>query len=323
MGILKFWAMFIEPTGPSLPFGLALLTYQTGTLRRVSPQVPRSGGSMNMAIYYIVLLALSLGLQTNSQANPTNAQGNSPKPTVSLKDISGDVRVKLKGGLVWIPASKDQMLGPGEKVYTSDKSTVLIQYLESKVVLKMTPFSLMRIADRPPLMSQFARSFGVEKRKGDSLVIPENGVRILARPDDWGEEQNSEAKSGPSGPGLVDQYVRPVRVEYPNAQTFAGAAKFPLRIPFKVDPNFASVNLWAYVWKRGKGSTPVSKVFSKGNFSGVTFSSEGEYVVQLVCEDESCASGPIKVQVLKGSAADLIDRIGNEGLDGKATVILP
>ena len=42
--------MLREPPGPSLPFGLALLTYQTRTFRRVSPQVPRSGGSLNMAL---------------------------------------------------------------------------------------------------------------------------------------------------------------------------------------------------------------------------------------------------------------------------------
>ena len=42
-------AIFRGPPGPSLPFGLALLTYQRRTLGRVSPQVPRSGGPVKMA----------------------------------------------------------------------------------------------------------------------------------------------------------------------------------------------------------------------------------------------------------------------------------
>lgn len=243
-----------------------------------------------------------------------------------LRSVSGDVRLKKRGSYIWGRAVAGTELYPGDKIYTGENARASIEYKGIKKAIEMKSQSLVRVGYEPPRMSQFKRIFGVERQgknpaKGSSEPIEkEAGVRILGRPDDVSYEGGGTQSSDLSED--ISE-IRPLRILYPTSHTILGMTGQSARIAVQVESTFKTENLWVYVWQKGKGAIPVQKIFSRGDLAELRLTEPGKYILQIVCEDESCASDALRLEVIQGSRVEILEILKKLKFNANTSVVIP
>ena len=244
-------------------------------------------------------LDIASKLELAPQAHEFRAR--SPKEQVAvIFQTTGTALVKLHGSAHWLRATSGLPLQPGDKIQTLAGGTMRIEYYGTGASILMNQLSYLQVARNPPQFSRFKRKNGI----ANSKIWEE--TRALLNSSTIANPQTAERKKTDQNEQVLFRGLNLQRdttripVLSPQGDVTLATTKMPAKMAITLESTWNNVGLWAYVWNVSNAQpTPDWIGYSRGGFSGIPFKSTGRYVVQIITEDESRTTRPIRVFVEK------------------------
>ncbi|MEN9530591.1 MAG: hypothetical protein RI932_2464 [Pseudomonadota bacterium] len=249
--------------------------------------------------------------------------GESPvSPTdspVYAIDLEGEARYKRPAWLNWWPLKPGVELQPGDLVYVSDESKVVLYFISQDSIVTLPEGTLFHVGLTVPQMSKLRTSGGVsseiggepEKKVKSPLTEARFSTRVIQNP---GIKKAGAPDSDPANrpPEVItDEDLKIVRntrtlnIRYPGPNVEVYASKFPTSIPVTFEVSDRRMQLWGYLWK-GKELEPQWSSVASSGFPRVPIEKPGNYVFQAMSEDELYASPPILIRAVKRGEEDYL-----------------
>lgn len=223
------------------------------------------------------------------------------KPVAKIYDFSGQVSVKFNGESNWQRVSEKCDLYSGDSVFAHEKSALRIEYYGAGATLQLREFSFFIVGKNPLGYSRFKRKSGygntslsISKSSGDNFTIAkpsDNKSGTIAAPrDELGIEMQRD--------------VTRIPVLEPVGNVTLFSKEFPAFLTLKFENTWDGIGLWCFVWaSAADSSTPVWVGFNRGSFKEIPIPKPGDYMVQIITEDETRTTRPIFVSAKKRTPA--------------------
>lgn len=273
----------------------------------------------------------------------TPAQGSS-QSVASVLEMHGTVMMRPAAQAEWRPVRFNTMLKVGDVVYVGDESKLVYTYKREKANITMPSNSIFEITRTPSISSKVFRTFYKTKTIGERKLAKGEKAklrkkRIYVRMEQSPSENkgaqekkeekgdNKEQDGGGAAAFTFERQAKAIRILEPlgdlNIVSNYGVVSFPVRLEKPAETK----KLFGYLWKREGSPRPMWTGVVEGNrFEEVVIPAPGDYVFQVVSEDDEYISPLINVTLSSSQDVNAADVIGKqfvaEKWEGKRVLVL-
>lgn len=219
------------------------------------------------------------------------------KPVANIYEFSGQISLKPKGESNWTRVAEKMDLFAGDSVFVHKDGTIHIEYYGAGASLMMKEFSFFIVGKNPPGYSRFKRKSGY----GNSSIgfsREQSNDSAVAKPTMEGAKKSTSVQQN-LGIQMQRDITRILVIE-PLGDVHLFARNFPTLLSVKFEKTWDEVGLWCFVWSTSAHSSePVWVGFRKGSVQDIPIEKPGNYIVQIITEDESRTTRPIVVSAKK------------------------
>ncbi|MEI8024750.1 MAG: hypothetical protein WCI18_00245 [Pseudomonadota bacterium] len=227
----------------------------------------------------------SKAFQNTKAQVPLKNVNPSQKILAQLKDIFGEIRVKRAFSATWNQVFTGVDLYDGDQVYGGSVSAAKVVYTRDGSQISLSGYSLLRIAQLPPLKSEYSRGSTT-----NSEFVPPEGTTEFAylMKDPGGQAVKAPKLSDAEVEALRQRSIVKDKIVIlgPAGNLMLFAKSFPAPLAVRLERLWDNTKLWAYIWDQSQsGSAPVWTGPSRGSFSKVLIPKPGIYFLVIKSED--------------------------------------
>ncbi len=215
---------------------------------------------------------------------------------VKLEAVVGNIRVKPAGELNWQDLEKTRLLQDGDLLFTGERSSVKVVYVNARATLAIPPETMLRVSEQPPYMSRYRRT-----------TLDPGGERTLTLAASPAQAKREGGESEAVNTAFsVTREVAVIPVVFPEAGAEIFVRRFPATLAFRLGVTRGAETLWGYLWEKDGSPQPIWLGMGNGNFSQIPVNKAGSYIFQAVAEDDAASSIPVEVKVRLGTSFQLV-----------------
>ena len=240
---------------------------------------------------------------------------------VYVLNFEGTVRYKHPHKTFWYTLFPSAQLYFGDILYIYPGSSVTIRYPSKSATVKIEHNGFFVITPEVPQLKYYERVFN-RSTTGKKQKDPKKNTHLSPflrhitpseKPDEDKSKKVDEIKNSSLN---VKRDLLPMRWADPRAPVKVVTEKLPTFANFSVEPKEDSGLLWGYLWYEKKTS-PVWVGLSFETFRKVRLPFFGNYILQVISEEESYATPPLKITVEKGKTPT----INHDWSDGEVLLL--
>ncbi len=219
------------------------------------------------------------------------------KPVANVYESSGQISLKPKGESNWTRVAEKMDLFAGDSLFVHKDSTIRIEYYGAGASLVMKEFSFFIVGKNPPGYSRFKRKSGYGN-SSIGFLRAQSSDSAFAKPTLEGANKSTSVQQN-LGIQMQRDITR-IPVIEPLGDVHLYVRNFPTFLSVKFEKTWDGVGLWCFVWSiSAQSSEPVWVGFRKGSVQDIPIEKPGDYIVQIITEDESRTTRPIIVSAKK------------------------
>ena len=250
-----------------------------------------------------------------------STKGISAQNAAQLSMVNGDIKYRKTGSINWVDLGETRELFPGDLIFLKKNASADLQYSNNSAIVHLSGQLLFRVTLKAPIHSKRIHRFGLEKGSQSQPT-----KRIL-NPFERGMVRNSSESTDKSRQNdenrlKIYRNVEEILLSKPTPGSIFAVTQFPAKLLVKVDNIKPNNKYWVFLWNEENRVTPTWSSYSAGEFYDVSIAGPGLYEIQVLNDDETEISAPIKVEYIKSDEnfSDLGSTLTNS--KGDQTIIL-